>query len=89
MYRFLIVLLLPYIVYASEVEFTKWNSGESFLNFLEKHHLPQKIYYNLDKDDQTITEEIYAGVNIQILRDDNATIEQVLIPINDEPQLHI
>jgi len=74
---------------ASQVEFTKWKSGESFLNFLEKNSLPQKIYYNLDKDDQTITEEIYAGVNIQISRDSNETIEQVLIPINEELQLHI
>lgn len=89
MYRLFIILLIPYIFYASEVEFTKWNSGESFLNFLEKHHLPQKIYYDLDKDDQKITEEIYAGVNIQILRDANESIEQVLIPINDELQLHI
>ena len=89
MYRLFLVLLIPYIFYASEVEFTKWNSGESFLDFLQKHHLPQKIYYNLDKDDQKITEEIYAGVNVQILRDANESIEQVLIPINEELQLHI
>jgi murein DD-endopeptidase MepM/ murein hydrolase activator NlpD len=80
---------LPVAVFASEIEFKKWENGESFLNFLEKHNLPQKIYYNLDKDDQTITEEIYAGVNIQIMRDSNATIEQVLIPISEELQLHI
>jgi len=82
-------LFLPFVFFASEVEFTKWNSGESFLNFLEKYDLPQKIYYNLDKDDQTITEEIYAGVNIQIMRDSNKSIEQVLIPISEELQLHI
>lgn len=82
-------LLIPCTFFAAEVEFTKWNSGESFLNFLEKHNLPQKVYYNLDKDEQTITEEIYAGVNVQILRDANGTIEQVLIPVSDELQLHL
>jgi len=89
MLRFILFFLLPVAVFASEIEFMKWENGESFLNFLEKHHLPQKIYYNLDKDDQTITEEIYAGVNVQIMRDSNATIEQVLIPISEELQLHI
>ena len=34
-------------------------------------------------------EEIIAGVNYQILYDDNKTVEQVLIPINDQLQLHI
>jgi len=89
MYKYLVLFLMPFMLLASEVEFTKWKSGESFLNFLDNNNLPQKIYYNLDKDDQTITEEIYAGVNIQILRDSNETITQVLIPINEELQLHI
>ena len=89
MYKFLVLFLMPFMLIASEVEFTKWKSGESFLNFLDNNNLPQKIYYNLDKDDQTITEEIYAGVNIQILRDSNEIITQVLIPINEELQLHI
>ncbi len=89
MYKILVLLLLPFALMASEVEFTKWKSGESFLNFLDNNSLPQKIYYGFDKDDQTITEEIYAGVNIQIMRDANGTIEQVLIPINEELQLHV
>jgi len=89
MNRIFLLLFFPLFVFSSEVEFTKWSSGESFLDFLEKHKLPQKIYYKLDKSDQTITEEIYAGVNIQIMRDANASIEQVLIPISEELQLHI
>lgn len=89
MYKFFMTLLIPCTIFAAEVEFTKWNSGESFLNFLENHKLPQKLYYNLDKDEQTITEEIYAGVNVQILRDANNTVEQVLIPVSSELQLHL
>lgn len=87
--KIFLLLLLPFLLFSSQVEFVKWNSGETFLNFLENHNLPQKIYYNLDKSDQMITEEIYSGVNIQIMRDSNATVEQVLIPISEELQLHI
>lgn len=89
MYKFFMVILLSYTLFASEVEFSKWKKGETFLSFLERNSLPQKIYYNLDKSDQTITEEIYAGVNIQIMRDSNKTITQVLIPVSEELQLHI
>jgi len=89
MYKILVLVLLPLVLFSSEVEFTKWKKGESFLNFLDRQNLPQKIYYNLDKSDQTITEEIYAGVSIQIMRDSNETITQVLIPISEELQLHI
>lgn len=89
MYRFFYLFLLPSLLFSSQVEFTKWTNGESFLTFLQKHDLPQKIYYNLDKADQTITEEIFAGVSVQILRDANETIEQVLIPISEELQLHL
>ena len=87
MYRFFYLLLLPSLLFSSQVEYTKWINGESFLNFLKKHDLPQKIYYNLDKADQTITEEIYAGVSVQILRDENETIEQVPIPIVYEKKI--
>lgn len=89
MNRLFVLLLLPCLLFSSEVEFTKWNSGETFLDFLQNHKLPQKVYYELDKSDQTITEEIYAGVNIQIMRDSNSSVEQVLIPISEELQLHI
>ncbi len=58
--------------------------------FLEKNSLPtQRLYYDLDRDDQTLTEEIRSGVHCQILRTDAGTITQILIPMNDELQIHI
>ena len=41
------------------------------------------------EDDAKLTEEIRAGVHYQILEDANGTIEQILIPVNDELQIHI
>jgi len=58
--------------------------------FLERHKLPlKKLYYNLDKDDQRLTEEMLAGVNCQILHGKDDEITQVLLPLNDELQIHI
>jgi len=71
------------------LEVDRWKSGEAFLDFLERNSLPLSIYYNLDAGDKELASEITAGVRYQILRDDNKTIEQVLIPIGEELQLHI
>lgn len=87
---FILFLFLFSAVFASSVQDFRWKSGETYLVFLEKNKLPLKeLYYNLDKDDQKLTEEIRSGVNCQILKDTNDTIQQVLIPMNDELQIHI
>jgi len=67
----------------------KWPKGETFLTFLEKNQLPQDIYYSLDKEEQELAAEIMAGVKYQVLRNDNKELEQVLIPIGEEVQMHI
>ena len=90
MKRLFILILLPLVLVASKVDYLRWDSGMTYLSFLSKHDLPSRtLYWNLDHDDQTLTEEIYTGVGYQVLRDENSTIEQVLIPISDELQLHI
>jgi len=87
---FLLFTLLTILTFASEVQRYRWANGETYLVFLEKHNLPTKaLYYNLDKDDQRLTEEMRSGIHYQILRDNNGTIEQMLLPLNDELQIHI
>ena len=80
------------LVFASHVEEFRWRNGESYLLFLQRLQLSQKdLYYKLDKDDQRITEDIRSGYRYQILYNDTKpkSIEQILIPINDELQIHI
>jgi len=83
------LVLFPAILYGAYVENLRWKQGEVYLQFLERNGLPQSLYYDEDKEDQKLTEEIRSGTSFQVLRDDNETIEQVLIPVNDELQLHI
>jgi len=87
---FLLFILLTTTIFASEVHRYRWANGETYLVFLEKNKLPMKtLYYNLDKDDQRLTEEMRSGIHYQILKDTNGTIEQVLLPLNDELQIHL
>ncbi len=71
------------------LEELRWKNGETFLNFLKNNSLPLSVYYDLDTGDKELAAEIVSGVRFQILRDDDGGIEQVLIPIGEELQLHI
>jgi len=74
---------------AAYLEELKWPKGETFLTFLEKNALPQSIYYSLDKEAQELAAEIVAGVRYHVLRSEDHTLEQVLIPIGEELQMHL
>ena len=51
--------------------------------------MPHSIYKNADDDDKKAIEDIQAGDTYYILRDDNGTVLQALIPISEELQAHI
>jgi murein DD-endopeptidase MepM/ murein hydrolase activator NlpD len=87
--RIFLFLLLPIFIFASQVKPFKWNNGESFLTFLEHKKLPLSLYYNMDKEDQKLTEDIPYSANCQMLISSKKIIQQILIPVNDELQLQI
>ena len=90
MIRFFILFLFTASLFASQVETSRWSNGETYLTFLEKNNLPLKpLYYNLDEDEQQLTEEIYTGVHFQMLKDTQGRLVQIFIPLNDELQIHI
>ncbi len=78
------------LAYAAKQELFFWKKGETYLNFLENHNLPLRaLYYNLDREDQKLTEEIFAGTRCELLKDRNGTLIQALIPVSEELQLQI
>ncbi len=88
--RFLLFLMFISSLQAAKVENFRWLNGETYLVFLEKHNLPlKKLYYDLDKDDQILTQEMRSGVNYQSLLNDRGEILQILLPLNSELQIHI
>lgn len=87
--RYLCLLLLPLFLFGSTVKSFKWHNGESFLTFLEHKKLPLSLYYNMDSEDRKLTEDIPFTATCQMLVSDKNTIQQILIPANDELQLQI
>lgn len=87
---FTLFFLINLALLGAEVENYRWSNGETYLAFLERMKLDtKKLYYDLDKDDQKVTEAILTGVNYQLLKDRHGNLEQVLIPLNDELQIHL
>jgi murein DD-endopeptidase MepM/ murein hydrolase activator NlpD len=56
---------------------------------MEENGLPLSLYYNLDDNEEKISSDIRSHTIYQILRDKEHRIRQVLIPLNEELQLHI
>ncbi|PIF04909.1 MAG: endopeptidase [Arcobacter sp.] len=75
--------------FASSLQEDIWWKGETLLTFFEKHKISKDIYFNLSKTDKELCSEIYAGVLFQKMINDKGDLEQVLIPISDEMQIHI
>jgi len=74
---------------ASTLHVERWAKGETFLTFLKKNKLPLDIYYDLDSVEQELATEIMFDVKFQMLKSENGELEQVMIPIGEELQLHI
>ncbi len=83
------IILFCSALFGATVHSDKWNSGETLLTFFEKNSIPQKLYYDLDGRTKELTDEIVAGVRYYELKDENGSIEQLLIPINEELQIHV
>lgn len=90
MTKFFIFLFLVTSLFGARVETSRWDNGETYLSFLEKNNLPLKtLYYNLDEEERQLSEEILTGVHFKITRNQDGTIAQAFIPLNDELQIHI
>ena len=77
------------ISFASYVHEDIWWKGESLLTFFDKHRIPKDVYFGLSKTDKELCSEIYAGVLFQIMYDNDDKLEQALIPISEQMQIHI
>lgn len=89
--KFLIIFLFSSLSFASvaSVSVEQWPVGVSFTKFLEINNLPQRLYQNLDGDGKNMLIEIKGGSEYQVLREEDGKIDQILIPLTSELQLHI
>lgn len=83
-----IIIILNFL-YSAQVEELPWPRGESFSTFLDKYSIPQKLYFDLEKEDKELCSEIEADRKYYLYTEDDGSLNQVLIPISDDIQLHL
>jgi len=76
-------------LFAAKVVETKWKEGETFSQYLEKHHIPAEVLKYFSKDDQKFLSEINSNYHIYELKDDKNRLLQALIPISEVMQIHL
>lgn len=87
--KFLRFLIFFTTVFAAFGERGVWQSGELFLNFLQKNDLPTSLFYALTDKEKELTSEISVGKFYYILRGSENELLQALIPIQENVQIHI
>ena len=83
------IIFIFNFLHSAQVEELTWPRGETFLTFLDKYKVSQKLYFDLEKEDQELCDEISADGRYYLYTDDDGKLNQVLIPISDDIQLHI
>ena len=85
----LLIIIFFNFLYSAQVEELPWPKGESFLTFLDKYSISQKLYFELEKEDKELCSEIEADRKYYLYTEDDGSLNQVLIPISDDIQIHV
>uniref|UniRef100_UPI0040476691 peptidoglycan DD-metalloendopeptidase family protein n=1 Tax=Aliarcobacter sp. TaxID=2321116 RepID=UPI0040476691 len=83
------IIIFFNFLYSAQVEELPWPRGESFLSFLDRYSIPQKLYFDLEKEDKELCSEIEADRRYYLYTEDDGSLNQVLIPVSDDIQLHV
>jgi len=85
----LFIIIFFNLAFAAEVKEIPWPKGETFLTFLEKYSIPQKLYFELEKEDKELASEIRADNRFYLYENEDGSLNQVLIPVSEDIQIHI
>jgi|TARA_B100001063_G_scaffold200649_1_gene193851 murein DD-endopeptidase MepM/ murein hydrolase activator NlpD len=83
------IIIFLNLLHSAEVQELPWPKGMSFLTFLEKYSIPQKLYFDLEKEDKELCSEIVADKRFFLYTEDNGDFNQVLIPVSEDIQIHM
>ncbi len=75
----LLIIIFFNFLYSAQVEELPWPRGESFLTFLDKYSISQKLYFDLEKEDKELCSEID---QLHIYKDINNEFKFQTLPIN-------
>ncbi len=84
----LIILFLSISIQSLEAKEYRWEKKLTFLGLLKRYHIPQKIYYNMDREDKELIQEIKSNQTYRVIKK-HGRVKSITIPISDELMLKI
>lgn len=85
----LLFLAWTIFTFAAKVQYSIWEKGLAFEQYLQKHSISKDILEELDKDDTKLLDEIGYGYQYFELIASNGVLLQTLLPIGEELQAHL
>ncbi len=75
--------------FGMQVHYLQWKKGMTFSDYMQERNIPVSLLHSISKEDQKFLLEIRNDYRYYELVDEDGTLEQSLIPISKEMQLHI
>jgi len=87
----MVVAFLAFTIFtfAAKVQYSKWERGLSFEQYLQQYNISKDVLNTLDKDDSKLVDEIGYGYRYFELIASNGVLLQTLLPIGEELQVHL
>jgi murein DD-endopeptidase MepM/ murein hydrolase activator NlpD len=85
----LLCIIYATFSFAVKVNCLQWESGMTFSEYMDKREIPPSLLDSISKEDQKFLSEIRHEYNYYEMVDANGTLEQALIPISKEMQIHL
>jgi len=82
-------LLLFTWSFGMKVSYKQWEKGQTFSDYMDVRGIPRALLETISTEDQKFLLEIRSDACYYELLDDNGTLEQALIPISKEMQIHL
>jgi murein DD-endopeptidase MepM/ murein hydrolase activator NlpD len=83
-WAFFVVLL-----FSSKLTESHWGKGQTFLEYIKLHNVPDSILEGMSEDDLKFLSELDTNYVVYELKNTENILLQALIPISDQMQIHI
>ncbi len=85
----IVLILMVSSVFGAKVTHKEWEQGKTFSEYLESYNIPAELLEAISKEDQKFLSEIRSRYKYYELKNANGTLQQALIPISEEMQIHL
>jgi len=86
---FFVSLLCMSWLLGMHVEYQQWEKGKTFSDYLQERNISTSLLDSISKEDQKFLSEIRSDYRFFELQDEDGRLEQALIPLSKEMQIHL